>query len=147
MKTRFDGTKWYNQDGGTPVADLETTHLINIVNFLIKNPLKIVNIIIEDLEKSNGVANYPDYYRITGGHNYGKNVLAKSISNITKQQPDDIVHFALHSKLGMAILQELADRGVDVKSLFSEDFDDIPDVDYSKFKNGEQPYKINDEED
>lgn len=114
MNTRFDEEEWITAQGEyIHVSNMETTHIINTLKMLISKPLRVISMLIQDVDRAGLPVN--DVW------NRGKrsNARKESIREITKMTPDECVEYALSSPLGSAMLKELNNRGVDVENIIT----------------------------
>lgn len=109
MKTRFDNTKhWITSRGELiPIADMETSHLLNTVKMLIQKPTRTQAMLVIDIERAECPLVWcPDY----------TDNRAKSIYNATSLTADELVEYVKGTPLFNAMLTELEHRGVNTKN-------------------------------
>lgn len=115
MITRFDEEKyWITNDNMYKIEEMETAHLINILQMFIKQPEKVMKMIINDIECRNDSI-YEEWTVKSVKNNIKKN----SINNVTSLSARELVSYSLESALGKAIQAELADRGVNVENIIN----------------------------
>lgn len=114
MNTRFDSDEWITGQGEyIPVSNMETTHIINTLKMIISKPLRVISMLIQDVDKSGIPINS------VWTKSKRTELRKESIREITKMKPDECIEYTLTSPLGSAMLKELNTRGVDVENIIT----------------------------
>lgn len=120
MMTRFDQKMVWTtaQDIDIDIRDMETTHILNTVNLLLRKPRIIRNMLIKDIEESFDFFAYEAYEpRMYGRKKIEeKTAKAKSIYNITSMDNQETRNFFLESELFEGFAEELIRRGVNLSA-------------------------------
>lgn len=111
MKTRFDEKLWITGCGEVlQLKDMETEHILNCLKMFIQKPDRTIAMLIRDIE------NHPDVCPFQPWGSDLTDVVNKSINNITSMTRPELITYALNSTLGKAMIDELNNRGVNVKN-------------------------------
>lgn len=114
MKTRFDENEvWISTNAVIPIAEMETAHLVNTLRMFIIKPLRTMDMIVRDIERSHGECEW------TPDSNNSANIIKRSVSNVTSMSFAELAMYAINSELGKAIQTELKDRGVNVDNIIA----------------------------
>lgn len=115
MNTRFDSEEWITAQGEyIHVSNMETSHLINTLKMFIEKPLRVISMLIKDVDRL-------DVHKASAvwSKNNWHDVRKQSIREITKMKPAECIEYALTSPLGSAMIKELSNRGVDVENIIT----------------------------
>lgn len=110
MKTRFDGNVWITGCGEVmKIQDMETDHILNCLKMLIQKPDRTAAMLIHDIENAPETCPFDPW-------GDGMTIQKQSIYNITSMTKEDLVNYAMNSKLGSSMTEELKNRGVNIKN-------------------------------
>lgn len=117
MKTRFDdNVKWRTSPGEFVfIADMDTSHILNVIRMFIQKPYLITSMIVKDIEENTSYGPV-EWTPNSCAVNSAKK---QSINNITSMAEDDTIRYALESPLGQRFMYELAERGVNIENMRS----------------------------
>ena len=112
MKTRFDNSRqWLCADGRVcTIENMETAHLMNVLNMFINSPKRTVSMLISDIEsQKNSWGIIPQ-----------SDLVSASLRNVTSMSFDEIVGYSLTCPLGLAMLKELDRRGINTQNYINQ---------------------------
>ena len=110
MITRFDTDFWVTAQGEKlTVQEMETDHLLNTLKMFIKKPTRVINMLVNDIETCGACACATPWVKDST-----PNLVGQSIHNITSMTVEEVINYALNSKLGQAMRNELLSRRVNV---------------------------------
>lgn len=114
MLTRFEqGELWFTGfHQPIQITEMGTSHLLNTVKMLIQKPDIVQSMLIVDLESGEFSDNV---WRATKPEDDRK----QSIFNATSLNTEQLIDYVCESTLFKAMLQQLEERGVNVKNIIS----------------------------